>query len=77
MAQNGDGGSLSLIPFLKTYISLTTLLRYAIACIAYLNIVWQLVINGRAAARTKGNKVNTFFTAITGYTLLVWTAYPV
>ncbi len=53
------------------------LLRYAIACIAYLIIVWQLVVNGRAAARTKGSKVFTFFTAILGYTLLVWTAYPV
>ena len=53
------------------------ILRYAIACIAYLTIIWQLVVNGRASARTKGSKINTFFTAIASYTLLVWTAYPV
>jgi len=50
---------------------------FAIACIAYLTIVWQVLIKGRAAARTKGSRVSNFFTAIAGYTLLVWTAYPV
>ena len=51
--------------------------RFAIACIAYLVIVWQFVVNGRASARTKGAKVSSFFTFITGYTLVVWAVYLV
>ena len=49
---------------------------YAIACIAYLAIVWQLVFHGRKAALTKGGKVGNFFTAIGGFTLVIWTIYP-
>lgn len=51
--------------------------RYAIACIAYLNIIWQLVVNGRATASARGGKVSTFYASIAGFTILVWTAYPV
>ncbi|KAK4507896.1 hypothetical protein PRZ48_001631 [Zasmidium cellare] len=50
---------------------------YAIACIAYLVIVWQLVYHGRAAAVTKGGKVGNFFAAIGGFTLIIWTIYPI
>jgi len=50
---------------------------YTIACIAYLTIIYQLVINGRAAASSRGSKVSTFFYSIAGYTLIVWTAYPI
>ena len=53
-----------------------TLYRYAIACIAYLVIIWHLVLNGRAAASAKGGNVSGFFTSIAGYTLILWTAYP-
>ncbi|KAL9095903.1 MAG: hypothetical protein Q9165_001900 [Trypethelium subeluteriae] len=50
---------------------------YAIACIAYLVVVWQLAINGRAAVLNKGTKVARFFGSIAGFTLLLWTAYPI
>lgn len=50
---------------------------YIIACIAYLVIVWHLVLNGRAASLNKGGNVSKFFTSIAGFTLIVWTAYPV
>jgi len=49
---------------------------YTIACIAYLVIIWHLVVNGRPQATAKGGKVGKFFAAISLYTLLVWTAYP-
>ena len=49
---------------------------YAIACIAYLVIVWHLVINGRANAGSKGGKVGSFYTAIGGFTIVIWTIYP-
>lgn len=49
---------------------------YAIGCIAYLVIVWQLVVNGRAHALAKGGKVGGFFASIAGFTLILWTAYP-
>jgi len=50
---------------------------YAMACVAYLVIIWQLAINGRATANGKGGKVGTFFASIAGFTLVIWTIYPV
>ena len=50
---------------------------YAMACIAYLIVVWQLAVNGRATAYGKGGKVGAFFASIAGFTLVLWTAYPV
>jgi bacteriorhodopsin len=49
---------------------------YAIGCIAYLVIVWQLAVAGRAGAAAKGGKVGGFFASIAGFTLILWTAYP-
>lgn len=49
---------------------------YAIACIAYLVVIWQLVLYGRPAAAAKGGKVGNFFAAIGGFTLILWTIYP-
>ncbi|KAK4547123.1 hypothetical protein LTR36_001344 [Oleoguttula mirabilis] len=50
---------------------------YTIACIAYLVIIWQLAYHGRATAQAKGGKVGKFFAAIGGYTLVLWTLYPI
>ncbi|KAF2021999.1 family A G protein-coupled receptor-like protein [Aaosphaeria arxii CBS 175.79] len=50
---------------------------YTIACIAYLVVIWHLVVNGRAQAAAKSNEVAKFFFAIGGFTILVWTAYPI
>ncbi|KAF1817412.1 family A G protein-coupled receptor-like protein [Eremomyces bilateralis CBS 781.70] len=50
---------------------------YAVACIAYLVVIWHLAIHGRAAAYARNSKVGNFFVAIAGYTIIVWTAYPV
>ncbi|KAF2102569.1 family A G protein-coupled receptor-like protein [Rhizodiscina lignyota] len=50
---------------------------YAIACIAYLVIIFQLVLNGRTASLAKGSNVSKFFISIAAFTLIVWTAYPV
>ena len=49
---------------------------YAIACIAYLVIVYQLAWNGRAVAANKDSKTATFFAALGGFTLILWTVYP-
>jgi len=50
---------------------------YTIACIAYLVIVYQLALNGRAAAANKDGKTKAFFAAIAGFTLILWTVYPI
>lgn len=50
---------------------------YAIACISYLVVIWHLAINGRVQAKAKGSKVGQFFVAITGFTIIVWTVYPI
>lgn len=50
---------------------------YAIACIAYLTVVYQLAVNGRIVANAKDSKTGTFFAAIGGFTLILWTIYPI
>ena len=49
---------------------------YAMACIAYLIVVYQLAINGRGVALNKDKKTGTFFIAIASFTLVLWTIYP-
>ena len=49
---------------------------YAIACIAYLVVVYQLAFNGRGVVQNKDKKTATFFSAIAGFTLVLWTVYP-
>ena len=49
---------------------------YTIACIAYIFVIWHLALNGGANATQKGPKLRSFFVAIGGYTLVLWTAYP-
>jgi len=50
---------------------------YAIACIAYLVVIYQLAVHGRAMAMSKDSKTGTFFQAIGAFTLVLWTAYPI
>lgn len=49
---------------------------YAFACVAYLNIVYQLGYKGRNAVATKDNKTRAFFGGISLFTLALWTLYP-
>ena len=49
---------------------------YAIACLAYLVVIYQLAVHGRAMAKAKDSKTATFFQAIAGFTLVLWTVYP-
>ncbi|PBP21271.1 opsin-1 [Diplocarpon rosae] len=50
---------------------------YAMACVAYLVIVYQLVIPGRRAVAAKDGQTAKLFAAIGGFTLVLWTLYPV
>ncbi|KAI1200801.1 hypothetical protein F5X97DRAFT_71132 [Nemania serpens] len=50
---------------------------YAFACIAYLNIIYQIGFKGRHAVTTKDNKTRAFFGAISLFTLVLWTLYPI
>lgn len=49
---------------------------YAIACIAYIVVIYQLGINGRNVVQAKDSKTATFFVAIGSFTLILWTVYP-
>ena len=49
---------------------------YAMACLAYLIVIYQLAINGRSVVANKDKKTGTFFAAIAGFTLILWTIYP-
>lgn len=50
---------------------------YAMSCAAYLVIVFQLVVSGRQAVASKDNKTANLFASIGGFTLILWTLYPV
>jgi bacteriorhodopsin len=50
---------------------------YAISCFAYLVILWQLVVSGRRAVLAKDNSTGKLFASIGGFTLILWTLYPV
>ncbi|KAH8204880.1 hypothetical protein TruAng_000919 [Truncatella angustata] len=50
---------------------------YAIACIAYLVVVYQLAQNGRRTVATKDSKTKAFYSAIGAFTLILWTIYPI
>ncbi|KAI8624418.1 hypothetical protein F5Y19DRAFT_454263 [Xylariaceae sp. FL1651] len=50
---------------------------YAFACVAFLNIVYQLGYKGRHAVAAKDTKTKAFFGAISLFTLVIWTVYPI
>ncbi|KAI1876762.1 uncharacterized protein JN550_000834 [Neoarthrinium moseri] len=50
---------------------------YAWACIAYLVIVYQIAQNGTRAVINKDQKTKRFFSLLAGFTLLLWTIYPI
>lgn len=49
---------------------------YAMACVAYLIIVYLLAMSGRAAAETRDSKTSAFYKSLAVFTVVVWTAYP-
>jgi len=50
---------------------------YAWACIAYLVVVYQLAIGGRETVAQKDSKTKAFYASIAGFTLILWTIYPI
>jgi bacteriorhodopsin len=50
---------------------------YTWACLAFLVIVYQLAFNGRTAVANKDSKTKAFYGAIAGFTLILWTVYPI
>jgi len=50
---------------------------YAMACVAYIVVIYQLAVPGRRAVAAKSGKTAKLFTAIAGFTLVIWTLYPI
>jgi bacteriorhodopsin len=50
---------------------------FAMGCVAYLVVVALLAVNGRKTAAAKNARTARFFAAIGGFTLVLWTLYPV
>jgi len=50
---------------------------YTFSCIAYLTIIYQLAIPGRRAVASKSDSTANLFVAIGGFTLILWTLYPI
>ncbi|KAI9825812.1 MAG: hypothetical protein M1832_000752 [Thelocarpon impressellum] len=50
---------------------------YAIACIAYLVIIYQLAVAGRRNAAARDAKTSTLYNSIALFTLVIWTIYPI
>jgi len=50
---------------------------YAMGLVAYLVIVYLLVVPGRRAAAAKDNKTSKLFASIGGFTIILWAFYPI
>lgn len=50
---------------------------YAMACVAFLIIIYLLAVSGRASAAARDSKTSAFYTALGFFTIVVWTAYPI
>jgi len=50
---------------------------YAMGCLAFLVVIWQLAVPGRKAVMAKDAKTGKLFASIAGYTLILWTLYPI
>jgi bacteriorhodopsin len=50
---------------------------YAMACVAYLVVVYQLVVSGRRSVMAKSGNTAKLFASIGGFTLILWTLYPI
>lgn len=50
---------------------------YAMACVAYLVVVYQLVVSGRRSVLVKSGNTAKLFASIGGFTLILWTLYPI
>ena len=50
---------------------------YAMACVAYLVIVYQIAIGGRQTVKSKDSKTAKFFASLGLFTFVLWTLYPV
>lgn len=50
---------------------------YAMSCVAFLVIIYQLAIPGRRAVAAKDSKTAKLFASIAGFTLIIWTLYPI
>lgn len=50
---------------------------YAMAILAYFVIIYELAVPGSRTVKSKDNQTAKLFASIGGYTLLLWTLYPV
>jgi bacteriorhodopsin len=50
---------------------------YTIACIAYLVVVCVLAVSGRRTVAAKDNATAKLFASLGGFTLILWTLYPI
>jgi len=49
---------------------------YAMSCAAYLVIVYQLATSGYESVKKQDKTTQTLYSTLAGFTLLLWTAYP-
>jgi bacteriorhodopsin len=50
---------------------------YAIACAAYVGVIWHVAVHGSRMVTAKGTKVVKLFSTLAAFTLVLWTAYPI
>jgi bacteriorhodopsin len=50
---------------------------YAMACVAYIVIIYQLVVPGRRAVKARDAGTSKLFAALGLYTIIIWTLYPI
>lgn len=49
---------------------------YTIACIAYIFVIWHVALHGFKSVRARHSNVGKLFGSLAGFTLILWTIYP-
>jgi bacteriorhodopsin len=50
---------------------------YTIGCIAYLFVIWHVGLHGYRMVQAKGGRASKLFGSLAGFTLILWTIYPI
>ena len=49
---------------------------YAVGCVAYLTIVYQLLYRGRGTIAGKDRRARALFGSLSAFLLVIWVIYP-
>lgn len=49
---------------------------FSISCVAYIFVLWHIVLHGTNMVKAKGSAVTKLFSSLAMFSFIVWTFYP-